>query len=361
MLSILTKFGVVRVSRSKATEIMGKTVPVMCMSCAKAIELEAATNGEPYTRYLFAGKSEVEDRFDFICSDGRVTLLYNKHTIARHSLLVRNFIEDYPSATEMRLDNHTSLSLTRIFHLIIGGIKCSLTDENLYTLQTLTPPTDLYYFFFDLPTTLKPDFVVSILRGITEEERSQILRARSLLATLDSDLIAPESDEVELPDQGRGLAIGYAIRNVARYLREVAVPEMVDKYPSYTFHEMVNYDLRETFETPEKPFLLTHNFDDDSGVLVRKGDRSFLIDEILEYIQSFNWAQCCVLLGMLGVKHPLLGNESVTRMAPYQLVLEKGSISYSQWCSMMKRFEEIAEVSMIELKRVMQPFYNTEE
>lgn len=260
----------------------------------------------------------------------------------------------------MRLDKHTSLSLARVFHLIIGGIKCPLTDENLYTLQTLTPPTDLYYFLFDLPTTLKPDFVISILRGVTEEERSQILRARSLLVALDSDPTV-ELGEVELPDQGRGLAITYAMPRVARYLRAVPVPEMIEKYPSYTFHEMVNYGCQRVFETQEKPFLLAHSFDDDSGVLVRKGDRNFLVGEMLRYVQTFNWHDCCILLGMLGVKHPLLGNESVTRMAPYQLILEEGSITPAQWCNMMTRFEEIAEVSLIELKRVMAPFRSSEE
>lgn len=377
MLTLITSLRVFRLPRyvvEKTFQCKVAHNKTFFLDYGEAVELEAAVKKEPYTIHLIERAltnlgvelpviEESYRSFTFICSDGGVTLSCAKESLARHSLLVRGFIEDHPHENRMELLNHRMDSVERVLKTITGEDCFDLTEEDLYTLQTLTPPTDLYYFLFQLPQSIKPTMVLSILRAMTDDERHGVLRQHELTLNWAAERrhegIYIDNDVRELPDQGRGLAIAYAFSTVRAYLREVHVPELQDPYPSYSFYEMVNYMAYEHYEVGGSHLLLTADFSDDCGILAKDGEE-YLIEEILGHCAVVKWSNFCIILAMIGIRDPLLKNEHIDRLAPYQVIAKKGSIHWRHWCgpdSLRDRIERISEIPMEDVDRIMVPYF----
>lgn len=352
MLTISSPFKIHRLPRIPVEKLCGKNPS--STSIGFVTELEAALRGEIHTECLLNIHS-VKDEFSFVCADRTISFPYKKETLARHSLLIRGFIEDYPEANEIDLSKYHSTDVILTLRGIFGLARVTLTPIIISILQLLTPPNDLYYFLFDLPSALDPSFIMSILRGITEEERYDLIERYQLYErrTIEDGIDMPDRTP---PNQGRDLAIAFYIDTVRSYLRSVRVPEIHDKWPSFTFYEMVNYSTYEAFEEEGKYLLLTATFDDDSGILVRRDDRSFLIEEIFGYFKVLEWEDCCTILGMLGLRHPSLGNENVTKMAPYQIELEEEILDELYWLHIRQRLEKIAKVPMALIDELMKQY-----
>lgn len=376
MLTIITPLKCFRVSRSIVEgtfQCMTPESSTVSGPYAEVIELLAALKREVYTPHIVEmaltnigiGKRTLKLKrvsFDIVCSNGTVTYHYAKETLVRHSLLIKGFIEDHPDATSIDMRNHTTHSVNRVLKTILEEGRCCLTREDLYTLQTLTPPTDLYYLLFPLWNgEVEGDFIVSLLKGMTEDERQDVLRVHQLSHEIEwSKLYRGEdvdADLRELPAAGRGLAIGYAFNVIREYLRERPIPELTDPFPSYTFYEIVDYGHYD--ERNSETLLLTADFSDDSGLLHDEGSETFLMEEILGHTAVVTWPQACILLAMLGIKDPLLKNEKVERYAPYQITAKKGSILPHIWKGdngTRARIERIAEIPMEEVDRIMAPY-----
>ena len=359
MLTLVTHIGIVRIpllQLRRAIPILPERVSTS-PSYGSVIELKAAAKGEAYSSYPTEGihPQAIEESFSFACSNGKVTLPYRKETLARHSLLIKGFIEDFPEATEIEATRLNALSVSGYFATIFNDPgPVELSPEMIETIQILTPPTDLYYFLFYLPTDLDQSFLLSLLAGITDDERSDILVAHH---AVEREAENEEGYEMSIavPDQGRGIAIAFAIPSVAEYLRRVRVPEIHGPYPSFTFYTMVNYGCYEAFEKEGSYFLLETTFD-DNDVLFLRSNKDFAITEMLGHLKVLDWDQCCVVLAMLGVRHPALGNEDVDRMAPYQLVLEENIVEAYVWNGIRHRLCEIAKVPMELIDGLMEPY-----
>ena len=339
------------------------TQQVLPTTYGYATEVEAALRGEPYTASLIYGsKTNAEDRFTFICSDRRLKLNYNKHTLARHSLLVKGFIEDFPEATEIELRNHSAQSVLQVFMSILRNSRSTLTPDVLDALRCLTPPTDLYYFLFYLPQTIEPHFVVSLLNGMTEEERLQVMDSNRLMSEY-------ECDYGEVPNGGRGVAIGFAIPAVNDYLGMVDIPEMRNLYPSYCFMLRVGAlgditDLLDEQPPSEKlmaarSFLLNTTFDDNSGVLsltdTKQEVRDGFVDRILFLMKGMTWTDTVKVMTMLGIRGSVFDNKE-ERLGPFQLTLEGYKMRYDVWDCVMAHFGTFEDADERAIFDALEPY-----
>lgn len=298
-------------------------------SYASVVELIAATEGLSYTSSLvhevlheivMTGKLTTiaptfTFTFTFNCRDGPLEVDYGKETLARHFLLIANYIEEYPEATSIDLDHH-SIDVSSILDVLFEHDNDELDDEVLYALQTLTPVTDLYYLLFDL-SLRSIDSFLSLLNCIPEVEKRQVVRSYQL--QYQEELLQEESPpkRLELPSEGP-LAWSLALETVRNYIAYKYVPVLAKSYPSFYFYNMATRMASE--ELPIlRQHLLTSSFADDSGILHFDPDRQFLASFVLSCIEGASWAETGIILAMLGIKDPRLENEKVNRVLPYQV------------------------------------------
>ena len=317
MNSLVTQLRTIRVSTLQAKEIIGLEYEsrVRIEAYGYAVEVEAALRGEPYTREVIHGRVHRNvDTFVITCSDRKVVLRYDKHTLARHSLLIKGFIEDFPEATDMPLTSVDSASVEAIFSTIMTRQMELLTPKVLEGLRYLTPPSDLYYLLFSLPETLDPSFIISIVHGMSDEERSQVVKSYRAKCEY-SDCFS------ELPDSGQGLGIAFAFQSVTDYLRGVVAPEFYNTYPSRVFLILLN-DYRDDAKRPIlRRFLLESVFNDDGGLFDHRPSCVALLNHMVALMKEMEWKDCVTVLTMIGLRHPLLGNEKREHMGPFQLTI----------------------------------------
>lgn len=336
MLTIVTDLKVFRIplaaieKRFSCKEPSGRFI-YLPRGYATCIELLAAVNGEPFTksrvdRFLLnhfsygCASDGWREHFTFtiVCDDGEYDTRLNKHTLARHSLLIRGFIEEYPEATSIRLpalveDVRVALSCLTVIHE-------ALNDGVVYAMQLLTPVTDLYYLLFPLQD-MSPSFITSLLERVTAEERRDLLQVHRARRAIESGQIGVWATDTmpDVPEGGDCLAIGYTLPRVLAYVEDHSLPGLTEKHPSFIF--LISL-LRGGDPLKRKNFLLTSKFDDDSGVLedvfVQHITRS-----LIDTMSLCDWNECKIVLAMLGIKGEALGNVGMETYAPYQLICDK--------------------------------------
>ena len=339
--------------------------PFVKADYAVGLELDAMLKGEVYAanalRHTFKSVPYgLEGDFIFECSDGNYAAPYRKEVLARYSLLVRGYIEDYPEATSIPLLTENRRAVRSIFSTLLNGDYAILEGDVLSALRMLTPPTDLFYLFFALPKSFPSSLLLSIIEGITEEERAGILRGHQLESNLDVAIHWNELNEDpprELPNAGRGLAIAYRFHYVRDYLRTTYVPLLHDPYPSHRAIELLTSVKKEQARDEEAlRFILTTTFDDDSGILSEKEESDLAGSMLLLAIKS-SWKDFCFILGMLAVREPFLGNENVEKMAPYQLRVVQGTIASHWYCSVHVVIFEKYEENMVHFDNLVVPYF----
>lgn len=344
MLTVITNLKSFRFSRRALEVKFGLTLVEWSLvsamgDYARMLELEGALKDEPYTTMLVYEALGVlsdpvtvprEVGFTFNCSDRPIGVEYNKKTLARHFLLIANFIEAYPDETSITVD-HSSATIQQVLLTVLEDHPYELTDERLYALQMLTPVSDAYYLLFNLAPR-PPSFVLSLLGSLSENERRDILRSYSLQRQYALSTGVGNMSRLELPGGGEGLSIGFAFLTVREYIITHSLPELTDPFPSYIFLNMLIRRYNDEVELPVREFLLKSTFDDDSGFLHSEEDLRLVLGGVALCITHSDWDGICHILTMLGIKHPLLKNEHLHLYLPYQIEASKGPwIGCSEW------------------------------
>lgn len=367
MLSLVTNFKTFRVSRRAIEDhfhvkLTDERIAHFPWKYAGVVELVAAINGEPYTPYLvqdilegliISGRwNPTVPTFTFLCSDGLLPVGYSKHTLARHFLLIRGFIEDHPDEHSITVP-HSSTDISNIIDTVLGELCEDLTDSTLYALQTLTPVTDMYYLLFGLEPQ-PPSFVMSVLRGMTEEEKKDMRRSYGLQHR--DELIDEHNEEkrLELPEGELGYCL--AFEKIRDYMARCSLRDLVDLYPSFHFYDAARR-TRHNALSPLRTHLLTADFTDESGILHDKRDRENLYHYVLYCVDGASRSEVCRILAMLGITAPELENEDLDPMLPYQLSKPSGRwIRKDSWDSLKTRLESQLAVPLHLFEEIIEPY-----
>lgn len=328
MLTLVTELRVFRVPRAALVSYVGlriTTAPLVYMKHVFVVELLAALKGEdvsfllmrgavsllcgmsPEDSTLVAGPLPFVRREGFVLETTMIPLC--KYTLARHFSLIKDFIEEYPEASEVALPGRTKIHQT-IFSLFnLNGTKVSLDAEVLYLLQTLNPITELYYLLYDIGEQ-HPAVIEGICSRITEDERSDL---RELHATrvLHTPYVLP------LPDEGAGNAILAALSMGRLFLCHHGLT-MLPTHPSFLFLNACTY--RAVGWATLATSLIDIGFDDVTPYYAAVDE---VVRALVAVLPLCSDEQVCRVLSMLGVG----GLSSVSFYAPYQTIIPE-SIEY---------------------------------
>lgn len=354
MLTLVTTLKSFRVSRASVEErfnVRLNEAHVIYLSSryAQVLELLAALKKEPYSSNVlsdlcfelldndasanndgfFVGEDAV---FTINCSDGPLDLVnYTKEALARHFLLIRGFIEDHPEAKSIDI-NCTVADVRAVIGVMMDADTEVLTPNLIYTLQLLTPATDLYYLFFNLSRTADT-FIVDILSRITEEERKDLLLSYGLL----SRFAGNEREYLPLPQEGEGLNVAFVFPRILERILHKDIPTLTTHCHSFVFLTSYAFDTGLAFK---KGLLLQRVYDDDSGVLSNEC-HSRLVTSLVEIaLLHCIGEERCTILKMLGVRHESIPHDGPVAYAPYQVTLRRGSLSKRWWEDMRRRVGE---------------------
>lgn len=352
MLIVRTIFKIFRFSRRDIEGTIGSLDVedrIISASYALGLEIEAALRDEEFSvkimndANIFSETIRGDEVMTFVCSDGEFECPYKKETLARHSTLIRDYITDYPEATSIDMSRHSKDDVKATIWTMLEFVSYPLTPGRRYVLQMLNPPTDLYQLLFGMPTN-----VLSIVRGMTQEERDDVLDSYDLMSKISSsDIYRP------LPNCGGGDAIALAFPSVRVNLNDRA-PELCETYPSFYYYQICDSEDR-VYEC--KQLLLTADFNDYCGIATDR-QRSKIIETIIETMSKCTWEETCILLAMIGIRHPLLHNEDVDRCAPYQVTIspDLNLGNTFTWSSLVECGEK-GDLSMGYFSAIVRPYF----
>lgn len=367
MLTIITTLKTFRISREVfefhfGAPLTNYHVMDLGASHGRVEELMAALEGRPYSASLLSDLGYVlladpdnqgsffdgkDTSFAVRCSDGDVVFDdYTKECMARHFLLIRGFIETHPNENSISI-NCPMVDVIDVVHSVIDIDTRILTPSVKYALQLLTPVTDLYYLLFDLSQTSN-DFIVSILEKLTDEERYELLRSYRLTQRFNNN-----TEYLDLPQEGRGLKIGFALPRVLEVAVKRPIPGLTDDCPSFIFLSSYAFTLPDSLR---KTLLFSSTFNDDSGVLVEE-----IYNQLIEYLITMaiavcDWKECCTILYMLGVRHETVRDKvEGSPSAPYQVILRRGSLTM-KWSLIESTVKDKPDFNVSLLADILGPF-----
>lgn len=215
--------------------------------------------------------------------------------------------------------------------------------------------TDLYYLSFDL-SPRSAEFILGILNGVTEDERVDILRSYTLqhrhaITTPGSD----NSNRLELPQRGRGLAIGLVFDSVREFILTENLPGITDTFPSFVFLNAAILCYGDDELCNVKDILLKNNFDDDSGLICHEDEARLILIYVTACVGIAEWEEICTIFAMLGIKHPLLKNEHIDHYLPYQIQVPNGGLDRRSWEVMKQEIRDKVAIEESELEAIMEP------
>lgn len=340
MLVVLTQLAVFRISLAKVEKSLAKGVhrTVITMNYPAAIELIAFLNGESVSKQLLydavhrlypvgegaleamsvVGLLPEETLFSFACPDGLFQSDYSARALGKHFTNIENFASTFPgqSMPMSQTTNEVEEAIQAVMIPSVWGDDSALLSDARPIIDVLGPSSDLYYLFFDLEG-MAPSFFSTII--VTEEERSRLrevhdVQTRIARGDLRGTYLFNEVYyyTVSAPNPSPFCLF----HTFSEYLSEDWDRSLVifPSHPSYLFW---NYILHGQLPTVE---MLTHTFDDDSGILDDAMAESLsrsLLTGILTVPMTYR--EVVRVLTMVGIRSPLLQNEETEVYAPYQI------------------------------------------
>lgn len=323
MLTLVTELRTFRVSRHALTSYLGAEVdksPYIHMKYMFASEVVAALEGERVSSLLLKGAISIlcnlhETAVDvalrlpniditgFLLGSTRIPLCSS--TLARHFSLVRDYLTEFPDARTLDMPGRTKIheTLCNLFTLN-NAVRIPLDAEVLYSLQTLNPCSELYYFLYDL-SPQHPLVVEGICSRITDLERRRLREVHRFSPC-----------HLPLPEEGDGNAVLCATPMGRLYLCREGLA-LLPLQPSYLF---LNACLTYGMGWKELAVqLIDRGFDDENPYYP---DVACVVRCLVSVVPFCSDEGITRVLSMLGV-----GEEPL--YPPYQVTILPKSTEYS--------------------------------
>lgn len=294
----------------------------IALSYPDAVELEAYVKGEIVTDHIIEhvraaivySQDDVEDTsnasddyFSFACSDGLYESTWNKHTLARHFHLIEDYISEYTEDTSIPISSQTVDEVTRTLDTYFGMGGDGTVGECLDVLNLLNPKSQWAYFEsfgWDLPA----HSLLALSKPFTYDDLSSFLESFSLDHGADNGV-----------PMLRGPP-GYSMLSKMRQANLYCSMRWRDAIKLFPTSFVAGI---QAMGTGINPILLKEDFSEYAGVpneTLASRIREALY-AILDEEPRLSPSLRLRLMTMLGMRVPLLGNETTVIYAPYQLII----------------------------------------
>lgn len=324
MYTIITNRELVHIPHDKLKKRLGTDQlyksPIW-MSYVEALELKASVNGEEATLSLLsrarnsvimdddAEEEEDESTFLFIfaCNDGLIRSKYRAATLSRHFRLIEAYLEDNPGELYIPFEKYSRADVMLALDGYFNG-DVRLRDA-LDVLQLLTPQTTWGYFDNYTWNDMRAKDLLQLSRLFTQDD---------LALFHESERLRNGYDAITMP---RLLGFpGYTILSGLEQARAYSVDEEEEALKLFPASFVAGAQIH-SLSISQK--LIDSDFSAYAGVPNRLA-AGRLIDNLYYIITKkgggLSRESLIRLMTMLGLKSPLLGNEDVDLLLPYQLI-----------------------------------------